>query len=517
MRKRRQRTGSKGRISLCGRLASAVVLAALLFPVLVISTSAAPVVTDPRVRPDDGKTQVSVGVSEPVTYRVFTLSDPDRVVIDLADARWETRPGVSPAMAQGGVVRRVRHGQPQPGTLRVVIDCATPVQVLDAALLRAESGYRLRLSLSAAGGDGATTGAGGALAAGPVEAPAGDRAVAAVDLPAPPPDARVPDARVFGHAVAGAADPGLAVGGAAMDPVIGATGLAVGDVGPQTQPFPLGAADVAAGREAGGAGILIAAAAWPSFAPPVPRPTSPAPGPAPAAIAAPLWVVAVDPGHGGRDPGAIGISGIEEKQITFATARLLREELRATGRYKVVLTRSRDVFIPLRDRIAIARAAGADLFVSLHADKMPDSVVRGLSVYTLSERASDAEAAALAERENKVDLVAGIDFAGQSREVTNILIGLAQRETMNESVRFAELLTSELRSDTVLLPKAHRFAGFAVLKSPDVPSVLVELGYLSNPRDESLLRSPEHRRRVARSITRAIDAYFVRIEARNRP
>ena len=142
-------------------------------------------------------------------------------------------------------------------------------------------------------------------------------------------------------------------------------------------------------------------------------------------------MIAIDPGHGGQDPGAISPAGFYEKQITLATARALRDELQATGRYKVMLTRNRDVFIRLRDRIAIARAAGADLFLSLHADTMANQATRGLSVYTLSERASDAEAAALAERENKVDLIAKVDFSGASPEVTNILIDLVQRETMN--------------------------------------------------------------------------------------
>jgi N-acetylmuramoyl-L-alanine amidase len=152
----------------------------------------------------------------------------------------------------------------------------------------------------------------------------------------------------------------------------------------------------------------------------------------------------------------------------------------------------------------------------LHADSMPNYAVRGLSVYTLSERASDAEAAALAERENKVDLIGGIKLAGETPEVTNILIDLIQRETMNESARFASLLVDELQQGTTLLPRTHRFAGFAVLKAPDVPSVLIELGYLSNDTDERLLRSSEYRQRLAQGIARAIDRYFIRLEARNR-
>jgi N-acetylmuramoyl-L-alanine amidase len=210
------------------------------------------------------------------------------------------------------------------------------------------------------------------------------------------------------------------------------------------------------------------------------------------------------------------LHGAHEKEITLTAARELREELKELRRYRVLLTRDRDIFIRLRDRIAIARAAGADLFISLHADKIENPEVRGLSVYTLSERASDAEAAALAEQENKVDLLGGFKLIGETAEVADILIDLVQRDNMNQSAQVAALLVRELRAETLLLPRTHRFAGFAVLKSPDVPSALIELGYLSNPTDERLLRSSKHRRRLAGAIARAIDAYFVRYEARNR-
>ena len=221
-------------------------------------------------------------------------------------------------------------------------------------------------------------------------------------------------------------------------------------------------------------------------------------------------------GHGGQDPGAISPSGDYEKWITLATARALANELKTLRRYKVVLTRDGDRFIRLRDRIAIARSADADIFVSLHADTMPSDTVRGLSVYTLSERASDAEAAALADRENKVDMIGGIKFAGETPEVSNILMDLIRRDTMNDSAHFASLIVDELPQETMLLPRAHRFAGFAVLKAPDVPSVLIELGYLSNETEERLLQSRQHRQKLARGIARAIDRYFVRFEARNR-
>ncbi len=229
-------------------------------------------------------------------------------------------------------------------------------------------------------------------------------------------------------------------------------------------------------------------------------------------------VVAVDPGHGGVDPGAIGRSGVHEKRVVLAQARVLRRTLEASGRYRVMLTRDRDVYVRLRGRIARARRAGAELFISLHADSIHKPRVRGASIYTLSERASDREAAALAARENKADVIAGVDLGVQNREVADILIDLAQRETKNESAIFAAHLVRELGKVTRMLRRRpHRFAGFAVLKAPDMPSVLVELGYLSNRADEKLLRSGKHRAKVAVAILRAIDAYFARQQALNRP
>lgn len=219
-------------------------------------------------------------------------------------------------------------------------------------------------------------------------------------------------------------------------------------------------------------------------------------------------VIVLDPGHGGVDPGAVGVSGVYEKNITLAAAREFRALLERTGRYTVHLTRDRDVFLRLRDRIGVARRHGADLFVSIHADSIKNPAVRGLSVYTLSENASDGEAHSLAESENKADIIAGIDLSHESAEVTNILIDLAQRETMNLSARMAQVVIAELQRETTLLPRSHRFAGFAVLKAPDVPSVLVELGYLSNRDEERLLRTASYRDKLGRAFVRAVDQYF---------
>lgn len=224
-------------------------------------------------------------------------------------------------------------------------------------------------------------------------------------------------------------------------------------------------------------------------------------------------LIAIDPGHGGVDPGAHSRRGVWEKDITLAQARVLYREIRRSGRYRAVLTRNRDMFVRLRDRIRIAQRAGAHLFISLHADSIGDRRVRGASVYTLSERASDREAAALAAKENRADIIAGVDLNHQSETVARILIDLRQRLTMNESVRLAKVVSRELSRTTPLLRNNHRFAGFAVLKAPDIPSILVEMGYLSNARDERLLRSPRHRRRVAQALLEAIDSHFARQQA----
>ena len=243
------------------------------------------------------------------------------------------------------------------------------------------------------------------------------------------------------------------------------------------------------------------------------------PGPPPAAARLPpvkpsgpgariKRIIVVDPGHGGVDPGTIGISGTMEKTITLAMAKELKKQLEATGAYEVVLTRTRDIFIRLRDRLAIARAAKAALFLSLHTNSSETSSLRGAAVYSLSEEASDEEAAALAAKENKADLIAGVDLSNESEVVTNILIDLAQRETMNLSAHFAGILVGALGRGSLMLPKPHRYADLAVLKAPDVPSVLIELGYLSGAKDEALLRSPVYRAKLAGAIIGAIDDYF---------
>jgi N-acetylmuramoyl-L-alanine amidase len=219
-------------------------------------------------------------------------------------------------------------------------------------------------------------------------------------------------------------------------------------------------------------------------------------------------LIVIDAGHGGKDIGASGISGVVEKDITLRYAKALRDALQDSGRYKVLLTRDDDEYLFLKDRVQVARDHKADMFISLHADSAPAGDVRGLSVYTLSEKASDEETAALAEQENSSDVIGGIDLAVEDKNVANILLDLAQHETRNKGSEFAETLISNIHPKIPLLGNSHRFAGFRVLKAPDIPSVLVEIGFLSNSEDEARIQSREYQDKVVRSLLSAVDAYW---------
>ena len=218
--------------------------------------------------------------------------------------------------------------------------------------------------------------------------------------------------------------------------------------------------------------------------------------------------IVLDPGHGGIDSGAIAKSGTREKDIVLAFATTLKGLLEKSGRYEVLMTRSDDTFVSLGGRVAFAREHHADLFVSIHADSFWGGDVRGATIYTLSDKASDRMAAQIAESENKSDILAGVDVPEDTGEVSDILIDLARRETKNFAVVFARNMIKELGPRVRLFKRAHQQAGFMVLKAPDVPSALVELGYLSSPEDEKLLTSESWRENTADAMTKAIDDYF---------
>jgi N-acetylmuramoyl-L-alanine amidase len=221
-------------------------------------------------------------------------------------------------------------------------------------------------------------------------------------------------------------------------------------------------------------------------------------------------LVVLDPGHGGIDTGTKGPGGEQEKDIVLAFAKSLRERIEALGKYRMLMTRSDDTFIPLADRVRIARDAGASLFISIHADWLShkEGDAQGATIYTLSETASDPAAARLAEEENRADVIAGVDLKDEPDDVAGILIDLAQRETKTFSVQFAHKLDSAMKSATRMHKEPIKSAGFRVLRAPDVPSVLVELGYVSNKDDLQSLLSDTWRDHTADSMAAAIDGYF---------
>ena len=218
-------------------------------------------------------------------------------------------------------------------------------------------------------------------------------------------------------------------------------------------------------------------------------------------------IVVLDPGHGGQDPGAISKSGRYEKDLVLMMAKETKELLEKAG-YKVVLTRSKDIFIPLRGRIKKAHEANGDLFISIHADSSKNASAKGLSIYTISEKASDKEAAALAERENKADILYGMDLAEYQQEVSDILIDLAKTDTMNKSSQYADSVVDEMKKKIHLRPNAHRFAGFVVLKSPNIPSVLLEMGYLSNREEEKQMWQKSYRNKLSQALVSAVNQFF---------
>ncbi|MEN6541048.1 N-acetylmuramoyl-L-alanine amidase [Parvibaculum sp.] len=380
---------------------------------------------------------IELGGPQQVAYRVFTLADPYRVIVDFPKLR-STLPADAEKKGRG-LIAGYRLGRFQGDRFRVVIDAAGPVTVARNFVLEPQGGFGRRIVIDL----GATDRAGFLKTA------------------------EKPDS-----------------GG---EPVSAA---ASASASPASSPVSSGASGSAA-LDASRAGSSVVVPA------------------APPARHDRRRVIVIDPGHGGVDPGTHGTkSGIVEKNVVLAFAKELARRLRATGRYDVHLTRDRDIFIPLRERVQIGRRYKADLFISIHADSIAKADVKGMSVYTLSETASDKEAAELARKENLSDAIAGIDFKGESPEVTGILIDLAQRETKNYSVRFAKSVVDYAGKATYLLEPTHRFAGFVVLKAPDVPSVLVELGFLTNATEEKRLTSPKWRTTVSNAFVRAVDRYF---------
>jgi N-acetylmuramoyl-L-alanine amidase len=223
-------------------------------------------------------------------------------------------------------------------------------------------------------------------------------------------------------------------------------------------------------------------------------------------------IIVIDAGHGGKDPGTIGnFARTKEKNVTLSYAKEIAKQLANSKRYKVFLTRDDDYFIPLRKRVEKARHIKADIFISIHANAAADEQVSGFSLYTLSENSSDKQAELLAQKENQADIIAGVDFSGASRDIVKTLIDLSQRESKNTSADFATIAISAVKNNGVeILQNTHRFAGFAVLTAPDMSSILIELGYLSNKEEEEKLNSLIYKRKIAKSLLEAVDEYFLK-------
>jgi N-acetylmuramoyl-L-alanine amidase len=384
-------------------------------------------------------------VSGSASYKLFTLDKPDRLVIDLKDTVWKSEQTSLPLPSN--LVRAVRHGVKDGTDLRIVLDLVQPVNVKSSSYFPGKDGKPNRIILDI-----------GTKKPPALTKPAGLPAKAALPEPPKAPEAAVPS------------------------------------LPPQASPHILVVPTVPKASKQ----------SMPSVTPPALQ--EPAKKPA-SIIQKPLIIL--DPGHGGDDPGAIGRNyKTFEKNVTLSYARALKKQLEKTKRYRVEMTRSSDNFIRLEDRVNKARERQADIFISLHADSHPHPSMRGLSVYTLSETASDKEAEALAAKENKSDIIKGVDLKDASSEVATILIDLKQRETKNNSAEFAEVAVSELQKNVTVVKNTHRFAGFRVLKGIDVPAVLVELGYLSNRTEEKLLNSAAYRKKVIDALVTSIDKHF---------
>jgi N-acetylmuramoyl-L-alanine amidase len=390
------------------------------------------------------------------------------VIVDLPEVAFQLPSGLG---AKGrGLISAYRYGRLEEGRSRIVMDVTGPVLIEKSFIVPPEAGQPARMVVDLIATDPQTFEV--RLKPEPALAAASPAAVPVPELAAAPaPDPHPTETP-------------------ATAPQAEATAMTALE-GSTVMPPPASGAEIAA------------------LPMPLPATEPPAGAPSPSsAVPQGKKVIVLDPGHGGLDPGAASSAGTLEKDVVLALAIAMRDAIAATGRYEVKLTREGDTFVSLPDRVRFARQNRADLFIALHADSLRGPTVRGATVYTLSEKASDKEAEALAEKENRADIIAGVDLGGDSEEIAGILIDLAQRETKNASVSLAKRIVSELEGVTGLTGQPHRSAGFRVLRAPDVPSVLLEAGYLSSRQDEALLTSPEWRKEVAGALVEALDAYF---------
>jgi N-acetylmuramoyl-L-alanine amidase len=452
-------------------------------------------VQEVRLGEPGGRTRFLLELAEIRDFRVTLADQPRRVVIEMPALAWRRAPG-----GTGRALIKSWKAETEGATTRLTLELTKPARVVNAVGMLAESGSppRFVLDLEPASASEFTAALGKSW---------GRRAASSE-----PPPARV-------------AYPGAGV--LRLPP-----GLEPRQPEP-TRPAPIAPTPITptpATPTPAVAAPVVPKPPTPSESPAAPRmqPSPAAPSPAPPPPVAkgkggPRLVV-LDAGHGGVDPGAESVAGYFEKEVTYANAAAVKRALEASGRYRVVLTRPTDDFVVLSDRVKRARAAGGELFVSLHADSTADGAMtvagrspRGATVYTLSGKASDAQAERLARKENRADLLGGVTLSDQDADVASILADLTMRETMNQSNRFAATVVRELGAAGIrTVPNPHRSAGFVVLKAPDMPSILVEMGYLSDGSDSKLLADSAHQRRFAQAMLRAVDRYFAAIAGPSR-
>ena len=403
--------------------------------------------------------RVVVETQNPASASLKLLRDPYRFVIDMPQTEWQVEGIAKRGALSKAPAKAYRFGKPVPETGRVVIEMTAPaVPVRRFTLPPGKGGHRLIFDLVDKGSTAYSVAA-GALQREGVRS-YGDEAVA--------------------NAASGSSASASATGIATASKPVSKPAAASAVATPVQQPVA---------RPAVGAKPTVA------INPPASKPTR--------------WVVFIDAGHGGKDPGAIGRSKTREKDITLAAALELAEQLRATGVVEPVLSRSDDRYLKLRERIRLAREREADIFISLHADAAPSSHAHGISIFTLSDKASDKEAAKLAQRENQADLIGGPDLAVEDPDAAGELLRMFQRESMNQSTYLASSILRQIKDMPGGDKRGHRFAGFAVLKAPDMPSVLVEMGFITNRQDEANLNKESYRKTLMERLARAIISYLV--------
>ncbi len=433
-------------------------------------------------------TRAEIALDSRAEYRVIPLSNPDRLVLDVLDT------GLSPRVrvqASGGIVKAVRTGTPEPGITRIVFDLAAPVAVIGPNLEWRDGLAVLVLQWPGDGKPPATA---------EVPAPAIAQTQTQTQTQTPPKP-----------------EPAAASPNPPSDPAAILAGKPPVDVMPTVKE---GSGTVATGIPTRVATGEPAASVAATAKPPIVQPPTPAVEAKPVQSTQDLarnaklrqLVIAIDPGHGGQDTGAIGASGTREKDITLQVARELAKQVNAMPGMKAYLTRDADFFIPLDQRYKKARAAKADVFVSIHADAFTNPAARGSSVFVLSQRGASSQAARwLANQENAADLVGGVKLKDKSDTLASVLLDLSQSATQ----RASEAIAKDVLGGLSRIGKTHKNdierANFVVLRSPDVPSMLVETAFISNPDEERRLKDPDYQRQLARAVLDGIDRYFSRL------